>query len=106
MRELENSVERAVALTRFDHVMVEDLPERVRAHQSEQVTALPQQAEELVTLAELERRYIHQVLTLVGGNKSRAARILGLDRRTLYRIFDRERGVGERALSDRPESEG
>jgi DNA-binding NtrC family response regulator len=106
VRELENSVERAVALTRFDHVMVEDLPERVRAHQSEQVTALPQQAEELVTLAELERRYIHQVLTLVGGNKSRAARILGLDRRTLYRIFDRERGVVERALSDRPESEG
>ncbi len=109
VRELENCIERAVALTRFDHLMVEDLPERVRAHQPEHVTALPQQAEELVTLAELERRYIHQVLTLVGGNKSRAARILGLDRRTLYRIFDRERGAGaqsDRPVSERTETEG
>ena len=45
----------------------------------------------MISLAELERRYVHQVFTLVGGNKSRAARILGVDRRTLYRIFDREK---------------
>jgi two-component system response regulator AtoC len=43
-----------------------------------------QTGEPLVSLAELERRYIQQVLDRVGGNKSRAARILGVDRRTLY----------------------
>ncbi|MFO0651181.1 MAG: helix-turn-helix domain-containing protein [Polyangiales bacterium] len=91
VRELENSIERAVALTRFDQLTVEDLPERVRAHQPAHVSPLPDQPEALVSLAELERRYTHQVLALVGGNKSRAARILGVDRRTLYRMFDRER---------------
>jgi two-component system response regulator HydG len=53
----------------------------------------------MMTLSELERRYLQRVLSLVGGNKSRAARVLGLDRRTLYRMLDRERGVepgGER----------
>ncbi len=99
VRELENCIERAVALTRYDHLTVEDLPERVRAHHAEPVAVLPQSAEELVTLAELERRYIHQMLNLVGGNKSRAARILGLDRRTLYRIFDRERASSERSAN-------
>ena len=46
----------------------------------------------LITLSELEHRYLQRVLSLVGGNKSRAARVLGLDRRTLYRMLDRERG--------------
>ena len=91
VRELENSMERAVALTRFDHITLEDLPERVRAQEPEQTQALPALHEEMISLAELERRYVHQVFTLVGGNKSRAARILGVDRRTLYRIFDREK---------------
>jgi DNA-binding NtrC family response regulator len=91
VRELENSMERAVALTRFDHVTLEDLPERVRAHEVEPTQALPALHEEMITLAELERRYVHQVFSMVGGNKSRAARILGVDRRTLYRIFDREK---------------
>ena len=91
VRELENAIERAVALARFDQLTLEDLPERVRTHAPDHVQPLPEQAEALITLAELERRYIHQVLQRVGGNKSRAARILGLDRRTLYRIFDRER---------------
>jgi two-component system response regulator HydG len=97
VRELENSMERAVALTRFDHVTVDDLPARVRAHRAEPAQCLPELAEGLISLAELDRRYIHQVLALVGGNKSRAARILGLDRRTLYRIFDRERSPSEPA---------
>ena len=44
---------------------------------------------ELVTAAELERRYMQRVLALVGGNKSRAAKILGFNRRTLYRKMGR-----------------
>ncbi len=102
VRELENSIERAVVLTRFDHLMVEDLPERVRATSTipDPVLATADGTEELLTLAELERRYIHRMMVLVGGNKSRAARILGLDRRTLYRIFDRERASNERAEAE------
>jgi len=46
------------------------------------------------TLAELERRYIELVLRETGGNKKRAAEILGIDRRTLYRTLDRERAAG------------
>jgi DNA-binding NtrC family response regulator len=93
VRELENSMERAVALTRFDHLTVENLPERLRAHVPERADPLPDPTEALISIAELNRRYIDQVLGLVGGNKSRAARILGLDRRTLYRIFQRESDV-------------
>jgi two-component system, NtrC family, response regulator HydG len=89
VRELENCIERAVALTRFDHVTVEDLPEKVRAYRAEQLVIATDDATELVTLEDLERRYIRRVLSIVSGNKSRAARILGLDRRTLYRKLDR-----------------
>ena len=44
---------------------------------------------ELITLKALEVRYLQRVLSLVGGNKSRAAEILGVDRRTLYRMLER-----------------
>jgi len=90
VRELENCMERAVAMTQSDRIVVADLPERVRAYRPEQVNALlPQSVEELVTVDELETRYLRHVLGLVKGNKSRAARILGYDRRTLYRKLER-----------------
>jgi DNA-binding NtrC family response regulator len=93
VRELENCVERAVALTRTDTITIDDLPERIRTFQPERPMASPEEATEMMTLSELERRYLQRVLSLVGGNKSRAARVLGLDRRTLYRMLDRERGA-------------
>jgi len=92
VRELENCLERAVALTRGDTITVDDLPERIRTFQPERPLAAPEEATEMMTLSELEHRYLQRVLSLVGGNKSRAARVLGLDRRTLYRMLDRERG--------------
>jgi DNA-binding NtrC family response regulator len=52
------------------------------------------QPEDIVSLAELERRYILRVIGIVEGNKSRAAQLLGLDRRTLYRKLDRYRRDG------------
>ena len=45
------------------------------------------------TLGVLERRYIDRVLSRTGGNKTRAAEILGVDRRTLNRMFARERAA-------------
>ncbi|HEX4477596.1 MAG TPA: sigma-54 dependent transcriptional regulator [Polyangiaceae bacterium] len=89
VRELENCMERAVALMRFDSIMVDDLPEKVRNYQADRFVLSADDPAELVTAAELERRYMHRVLALVGGNKSRAAKILGFNRRTLYRKMDR-----------------
>jgi two-component system response regulator HydG len=89
VRELENAMERAVALLRFDEVTVDDLPEKIRQYRAERLVFAADDVSEVLTLDELERRYIQRVLTLLGGNKSRAADVLGLDRRTLYRRIDR-----------------
>jgi len=89
VRELENCIERAVALLRFDEVTVEDLPEKIRQYRADRLVFAMDELAEVLTIEELERRYIQRVLTLAGGNKSRAADLLGLDRRTLYRRIDR-----------------
>ena len=91
VRELRNSIERAVALTGFEQITVEDLPERVRNHQQSQFLIASDDPGELPPLEEVERRYILRVLDAAGGNKALAARILGLDRKTLYRRLDRDR---------------
>jgi DNA-binding NtrC family response regulator len=85
VRELRNAIERAVALTQHENLTVDDLPERIRAYKVSHVLVASQDPEELVNLAEVEKRYIARVLGAVGGNKSTAARILGIDRTTLYK---------------------
>jgi two-component system, NtrC family, response regulator AtoC len=85
VRELRNAIERAVALTRHENITVDDLPERIRAYKVSHVLVASHDPEELVNLAEVEKRYIARVLGAVGGNKSTAARILGIDRTTLYK---------------------
>ncbi|HJL43529.1 MAG TPA: sigma-54 dependent transcriptional regulator [Myxococcales bacterium LLY-WYZ-16_1] len=87
VRELENCMERAVTLTRFDQVMVDDLPEKVQRYQAAHLVIADDAP--LPTLEDLERRYIHKVLRAVGGNKTQAAKVLGLDRKTLYRKLER-----------------
>ena len=82
-------MEHAVALARFDEVTIEDLPEKIRAYHAEHFVVAANDPTEIVTMDELERRYILRVLSLVGGNKSRAAQVLGFDRRTLYRKLER-----------------
>ncbi len=89
VRECENCMERAVALARFDHLVIEDLPEKIRAYRSQPLVLAAEDTTDIVTIEELERRYLLHVLKLVGGNKSRAAQMLGLDRRTLYRKIER-----------------
>jgi DNA-binding NtrC family response regulator len=85
VRELSNCVERAVALTRFEEILVEDLPEKVQDFKPTHMVLDSGDPSELVTMDELERRYILRVLEALNGNKSLAAQTLGLDRKTLYR---------------------
>jgi two-component system response regulator HydG len=102
VRELENCMEHAVALARFEQITVEDLPEKIRAYRAEHFVVAANDPTEIVTMDELERRYIARVLSLVGGNKSRAAQVLGFDRRTLYRKLER---YGEVPAGTSPESD-
>jgi two-component system response regulator HydG len=95
VRELENCIERAVALARFNHLTVEDLPEKIRAYRADRFVMSANDAQEIVSIDELERRYILRVIKLLGGNKARAAQLLGLDRRTLYRKLERYQGQGQ-----------
>jgi two-component system response regulator HydG len=88
VRELENCIERAVALCRGVEIAVDDLPEKVRAHQPTRMIVGGDDASDLVTLAEMEQRYVRKVLAAVNGNKSQAARVLGIDRRSLYRRLE------------------
>jgi DNA-binding NtrC family response regulator len=89
VRELENCMERAVALARFDELTLEDLPERVRRYRADQFVMTANEVEEILPLEELEQRYIARTLKLLNGNKARAAVLLGVDRRTLYRRLGR-----------------
>ena len=89
VRELENCMERALALAAFSEVGVDDLPDKVRKHQSSQIVIDTANPEELLPLEEMERRYVNRALAAVGGNKTHAAKVLGIDRRSLYRRLDR-----------------
>jgi two-component system, NtrC family, response regulator AtoC len=87
VRELENAVARALALNPSGVVIPEDLPDAIRLAQAEPAPVPLPPPGDRPTLAELERRYASQVLGETGGNKTRAAEILGIDRKTLYRIL-------------------
>jgi len=89
VRELQNCIERAVALGRHETLVPEDLPEKIRDYKRSHVLVSADDPTELVPMEEVERRYILRVMEAVGGNKTEAARILGLDRKTLYRKLDK-----------------
>jgi DNA-binding NtrC family response regulator len=98
VRELENAMERAVALARLDQITVEDLPEKVRSYRADRFALSADEPAEVVSLDEIERRYIYRVIKVLGGNKARAAELLGLDRRTLYRRLERYEGKTQARL--------
>jgi transcriptional regulator with GAF, ATPase, and Fis domain len=84
IRELENLLEGAATLSRGNLIRIEDLqwlPGRALGLSSGPDAG----AEDVASLRLLEERHIRRVLKLAGGNKSRAARMLGISRRTLYR---------------------
>jgi two-component system, NtrC family, response regulator AtoC len=89
VRELANCMERAVALTRNESIGIADLPEKIRSYRTSHVLVAATDPTELVPMEEVEKRYILRVLEAVGGNKTLAAQVLGLDRKTLYRKLDR-----------------
>lgn len=94
IRELENAVVRAAAMC-DGTVRPQDLPERIRDYQDPSSqeprpeTKEVAKPEDLVTLAEVEARYVRRVLVHTKGNKQAAARLLGIDRKTLDRMIKR-----------------
>src|SRR2546425_1213711 len=98
VRELENAVEHALTMGSGEILLPEDLPVSVTAPERDIVS---EATLDDLTLAELERRYIIRVLEKMGGHQLNTARVLGIDRRTLYR---RLRQYG-RASRDETEEE-
>ena len=88
VRQLQNCMERAVTLARYDKITVDDLPDKIQRFDSQSM-ALELDEEHFLPWAEMERRYIERALKLADGNKTRAAELLGLDRRTVYRKLER-----------------
>jgi len=95
VRELENVIERAITLNRSGRITPEDLPARVRINQPAK-TNDERKEDDLAdlfagmpSLEEIERRYLLHVLEATGGNRSRAAEIIGISRRTIYRMAAR-----------------
>jgi DNA-binding NtrC family response regulator len=92
VRELENTIERAVTLSRRGTITEEDLPDPIRhvGTGSARAATDPETFfDGLPTLDEVERRYLLHVLKAAGGNRKQAAEILGINRRTLYRMAER-----------------
>jgi two-component system response regulator PilR (NtrC family)/two-component system response regulator HydG len=90
VRELRNAIHRAATLAAMDEIRPEDLPERVQ-QAGQAIAHVASASRRNLTLRELERLYILEVLRQSAGNKSRAAELLGLDRKTLYRKLEEYR---------------
>lgn len=94
VRELSNVIERAVAFSRGPQIMPDDLPERVTRQRAMQPDGphepIERMGADLPTMDELQKRYAREVLARTGGNKQRAAAILGVTRGTLYRWLSTE----------------
>jgi DNA-binding NtrC family response regulator len=94
VRELENVIERAITLSQGGRITADDLPPRIRVDTSNgtpplSADDLSELFSGLPSLDELERRYILHVLDATGNNRKRAAEILGINRKTLYRMAAR-----------------
>src|SRR5690349_17674976 len=94
VRELENVIERAITLSQGGRITTDDLPQRVRLRTAADTPPLG--ADDLAelfsglpNLDEIERRYVLHVLEATGNNRKRTAEILGINRKTLYRMAAR-----------------
>jgi DNA-binding NtrC family response regulator len=89
VRELENTIERLALFSRGRTIEAEDLPEKFLQRKPSMAPIEASLYEGLPSLDEIERRYLIHVLSHVGGNRKRAAEIMRIDRRTLYRMLER-----------------
>ena len=87
VRELENTIERAVLLSRNDVLSASDFPDRIKEARQEPVVS--EQTPSTPTLESIEKAYIHFIMSQADGKKSEAAKILGIDASTLYRKIAR-----------------
>ena len=85
VRELENIIERAVILEKGTLISSESLPQTIKMFQIETI-----EPESIRTLDELNRDYAGKVLDYAGGNRSKAAELLGISRTSLWRILKEE----------------
>jgi len=104
-RELENAIERAIALADGTEIQLTDLPHAQDSAGDRSTSAfLRTSAERELTLREVEELYIEEILNRQNGNKVRSARILGIDRKTLYRRAERAARCDSGANSSPPPS--
>lgn len=98
VRELSSAIERAVTFCEDDTIQPENLPERIRKRQGSVARPAPVSGagnvSEWPTLETLQKDYVDRVITAVEGNKRRAAQVLGVNRRTLYRWLESEAESG------------
>lgn len=104
VRELQNVIERAVAFCETERIQIQDLPDRIRQKVADNrhtantedrgeivddapLPAIPNPSD-MLSLEEVQKRYVRQVVNAVHGNKRQAAAILGIGRRTLYRWLE------------------
>ncbi len=85
VRELENVIGNACMMVEGNLIDIHDLPERLRGPLDEDVAA----EDAFVSLEEMQRRHVMRVLEGVGGNKARAAEVLGIGRATIYQMLSR-----------------
>ena len=88
VRELENVIERAVTVAQDEVISSEDLPASMTQDNDE--NSIGKALREKCTVDQLEKVYIKKVLIEAGGNKSKAAQILGMNRKTLYKKLQEE----------------
>jgi DNA-binding NtrC family response regulator len=90
VRELESVVEYSALRAKGKEILPEDLPVKLLSEEAKsQNSYLSRFYTDLPSLEELEKRYLMYVLEKTGGNRTKAAEILGVDRRTLYRMAER-----------------
>jgi len=95
VRELQNALERAVIVGKENDIRPEDLPDYVLSYRS----TLASEASEMKSLGQIEREYIQFAMRFCDGNKSKAAKMLGIDRGTLSRKLQRlglAKGIGDK----------
>jgi len=99
IRELQNALQRAFILCRGNRIERTDLPAKIAGTEAADLST-DEALSRRLTLDQLEHEYIHTVLASVAGNKTEAAAILGIDRKTLYRkLEDNEPSVAAEPLS-------